>query len=60
MEQSLVHLNPQRVLERGYALVQQASGAIVRDSAALQPGEAVELTFAHGAADARITATRPG
>ena len=35
--QSLAHLNPQAVLERGYAIVATAQGEIVVDSAQLQP-----------------------
>jgi exodeoxyribonuclease VII large subunit len=51
----LVHLNPKAVLERGYAIVTTAGGAIVQDSRQLNPGDDVALAFAQGAADARIT-----
>jgi exodeoxyribonuclease VII large subunit len=55
LEQSLAHLNPQAVLERGYAIVTNAEGAIVHDAATVQIGEDVALTFARGSAGARIT-----
>ncbi|HXX10594.1 MAG TPA: exodeoxyribonuclease VII large subunit [Burkholderiales bacterium] len=51
-------LSPQRVLERGYAIVAHSDGAIVRAGADLTLSEEVSLTFARGAAQARITGTR--
>ena len=57
---SLSQLDPQKVLERGYSIVQKSGGEVVRDSAALAPGEAVALRFAKGGAEARIeTVDRP-
>ena len=50
----LSHLDPARVLERGYGIVQKADGRIVRDSAALALGEAVTLRLSRGTAGARI------
>jgi exodeoxyribonuclease VII large subunit len=50
-------LNPQLVLERGYAIVVARDGSIVRDAAQLSAGEAVRLKLAQGAADATITGT---
>ncbi len=55
LEQSLAHLSPQAVLQRGYAIVTNTDGAIVHDAATVQVGEDVALTFARGGADARIT-----
>jgi len=55
LEQSLAHLSPQAVLERGYAIVTNANGTIVHDGGAVQIGEDVALTFARGGAGARIT-----
>jgi len=52
---SLAHLNPQAVLERGYAIVTTADGAIVDAAAKLAVGDDVALAFARGTADARIT-----
>jgi exodeoxyribonuclease VII large subunit len=56
---SLSHLDPARVLERGYSIVQKPDGRIVSDSAALLAGESVGLRFAKGGADARIESTYP-
>jgi len=55
---NLLHLNPQSILQRGYSITRDAQGCIVRDSAALAVGSAVELTFAVGAAQAKITAKK--
>ena len=55
LEQSLAHLNPQAVLERGYAIVTNAEGAIVHDAGTLQIGEDVALTLARGHAAAKVT-----
>ena len=55
---SLSHLDPARVLERGYSIVQKADGGVVSDSASLILGESVSLRFARGGADARIETTR--
>jgi exodeoxyribonuclease VII large subunit len=54
---SLSHLDPGRVLERGYSIVQKADGRVVSDSAALAVGESVVLRFARGGAEARIETT---
>ena len=45
-------LAPQRTLERGYAIVQDAQGQILRDTADLAPQQALELRLAKG--EARI------
>jgi exodeoxyribonuclease VII large subunit len=42
------------VLERGFALVKAADGTVRRRAAALEPGEALTLTFADGEAPARV------
>jgi exodeoxyribonuclease VII large subunit len=55
LEQSLAHLNPQAVLERGYAIVAAADGRIVHDAQQVAPGDDVALTFARGGAAARVT-----
>src|SRR5437867_656941 len=57
---SLSQLDPAKVLERGYSIVQKPGGEVVRDSAALVLGETVTLRFAKGGAGARIeTVDRP-
>jgi exodeoxyribonuclease VII large subunit len=54
LEQNLRHLSPDSVLERGYSLVQQADGSIVRDSARLATAEPLTVTFARGQAEVRV------
>jgi len=51
---SLEHLNPDRVLERGYSLVRDASGRVVMRGDALSPGEALDIRFARGRAKVRV------
>ncbi len=45
--------DPEAILQRGYAIVTRG-GAIVRDSAALAPGEAIEARVARGTIFARV------
>lgn len=56
---SLAHLDPQRVLARGYSLVQRADGTVVQDSGALLAGEALELRFHTGRARATVVSIQP-
>jgi exodeoxyribonuclease VII large subunit len=58
LAQNLAHLNPQAVLDRGFAIVAGADGAIVADAATLRPGDPVQLTFARGDAQARVESVR--
>lgn len=51
---NLDHLNPQNVLARGYSLVKNARDEIVRDAAALTPGETLSLHFHRGKATAAV------
>jgi exodeoxyribonuclease VII large subunit len=57
--QNLAHLDPRRVLERGYAIVEGPDGAIVQDARELAPGNGVALTFARGRATGTITGVEP-
>lgn len=57
LQQSLAHLNPNAVLQRGYALVEKLDGDLVQDSAQLAPGDQVKLTLGRGSAQADIRAT---
>jgi exodeoxyribonuclease VII large subunit len=52
----LKHLNPEGTLARGYAIVRDAAGQIVRGSRQLRPADLVALQFADGGARARILA----
>ncbi len=54
LSQNLQHLNPQAVLTRGYAFVQDKNGVIVGSSAQLAKDDQVRLTFGAGSAEATI------
>lgn len=54
LSQNLQHLNPQAVLTRGYAFVQDTYGTIVSTSEQLNKGDEVTLTFGIGSAEATI------
>jgi exodeoxyribonuclease VII large subunit len=47
--------NPRGILQRGYAIVRAAGGAVVTDTARLGCGDAVEVVLAQGEFDARVT-----
>lgn len=49
---STLKLSEQAILERGYALVLNSSGVLVKRAAEIRRGEALELRFADGAAGA--------
>ena len=55
---NLAHLDPRRVLERGYAIVARADGRVVTDAASLAPGDALAIALARGGVDASVTCTR--
>jgi exodeoxyribonuclease VII large subunit len=57
LSQNLTHLNPQAVLTRGYAFVQNKLGTIITSSQQIKQGDEVRLTFEHGSADATISRT---
>jgi exodeoxyribonuclease VII large subunit len=58
LEAGLAHLDPRRVLARGYSIVRDDQGRIVRDSRTLEPNDAVTVSFNAGRAEARITSVR--
>jgi exodeoxyribonuclease VII large subunit len=51
---SLAALNPLATLERGYSIVRDAAGGIVRRGSDLQAGEPLSLRFAAGGAEAVV------
>ncbi|MBZ0091884.1 MAG: exodeoxyribonuclease VII large subunit [Sulfuricellaceae bacterium] len=55
LQASLSHLNPLAVLERGYSIVENESGEIVRDSQSLSLDETISLTFARGRVRAQVS-----
>jgi exodeoxyribonuclease VII large subunit len=54
----LAHLDPAAVLERGYTIARTPDGSVVRTSAGLRAGDALELSFARGAAAVRVEKPR--
>lgn len=57
-QQSLTHLNPSAVLQRGYALVEKLNGELVQDSTQLSIGDTVKLTLGKGSVEADIRNVR--
>jgi exodeoxyribonuclease VII large subunit len=47
-------LNPQRILERGYSIVQTAQGEVVRRSEQTPAGTGLNIQFAQGSVGARV------
>lgn len=47
-------LSPDRVLERGYAVVRTGDGAVLRHAGATAPGEVLDVELALGRLDARV------
>lgn len=56
---SLEMLNPQRTLERGYAVLLDSRGRAVRSPDELRPRMHLEARFARGAADIEISQVQP-
>ncbi|WP_334157440.1 exodeoxyribonuclease VII large subunit [Oryzomicrobium sp.] len=54
---ALAHLSPEGVLARGYALAFDAEGRIVRQAAALRPGDGLSLRLHEGSAAVRVEST---
>jgi exodeoxyribonuclease VII large subunit len=55
---TLAALGPWATLERGYAIVRDPSGGIVRDASTLAPSDQLDIRLARGAVDARVEAVR--
>lgn len=55
---ALGHLDPTQVLGRGYSIVRGPDGHVLRSSAALASGDAIDVTFAEGGAAATVRDTR--
>ena len=51
----LAGLSPLRILDRGYSIVQDESGAIVKDAASVAPDALVGIRLARGGLRARVT-----
>ncbi len=52
-------LSPARVLERGYAVVRDGDGAVVRDAAAVVAGASLDVQLAAGGLAVRVDQVRP-
>ena len=59
LETRLQALDPQRVLERGYAWLSDAEGLPMLSAAAAQPDQAVQAVLADGVLHMRVTDVRP-
>ena len=51
---ALAHLSPGRTLERGFSIVRDARGALVRDSTTIDIGQTLDIEFARGSASTRV------
>ncbi len=57
---SLTHLNPEAVLARGYSIVTDDAGRILRDGTSLEPNDRIAVCFHSGHAEARVTSASKG
>ena len=58
LDASLEHLDPARVLARGYSVVRDASGNVVQRGSDLKAGDALDITLAQGGASAQVVQPR--
>jgi exodeoxyribonuclease VII large subunit len=54
----LAALSPLSILERGYSLIFDSHGTLVKDAAQLSPGDAIQARLAQSSLDARVEAIR--
>ncbi|MFA7670090.1 MAG: exodeoxyribonuclease VII large subunit, partial [Burkholderiaceae bacterium] len=57
LSQTLDALGPHSVLERGYAIVRDARGDLVKNGLDLKVGETLQIEFGRGSAQAEVRAT---
>lgn len=48
-------VSPQHILARGFSVVKNGRGQVVRDAALLKQGQTLHITFAEGEVDVRVT-----
>ncbi|ASK26782.1 exodeoxyribonuclease VII large subunit [Neisseria chenwenguii] len=48
-------VSPQQILERGFSVVKNSRGQVVRNAAALKQGQKLHIVFADGETDVRVT-----
>ena len=58
LQARLIALDPQRVVERGYCVVQTIEGELLTDPRQLNPGQQVQLTMARGTAEVELAEVR--
>ncbi len=58
LRNALSHLDPTRVLARGYSIVRDADGHVLRTSHGLAPGAPLDVTFSEGGAAVTVRETR--
>lgn len=56
---AVIQLSPLRVLERGYAIVENAAGHVVTDCAGVVPGESIGVRLAKGGLRATVDERKP-
>jgi len=56
----LATLSPVAILERGYSLIFDASGRLVKDASQLAPGDTIDARLAQGEVKARVESLRKG
>jgi exodeoxyribonuclease VII large subunit len=54
LEHQIKALSPVAILERGYALVFDSTGKLVKNSAQVEPGDEISARLAHGTLTARV------
>jgi len=59
LDQKLIALDPQAILQRGYAVVRAESGAIARDATQLVVGQTLDIQLHKGRINATITSITP-
>lgn len=55
LKQKLATLDPQAVLKRGYAVVRETNGAIVRSAAEIIPGQELQIQLSQGRLNVKVT-----
>ncbi|MDO4997499.1 MAG: exodeoxyribonuclease VII large subunit [Neisseria sp.] len=50
----LAAVSPQQILERGFAVVRNTKGKVIRDAHTLKTGQKLQLTFADGQTDVQV------
>ena len=48
-------VSPQQILERGFSVVKNTRGQVIRNANALKQGQKLHITFADGETDVRVT-----